>query len=242
MIFTMLCSLMFSGDIELPDRYYGADCLIYVPGNPTTWFKNVYVCIFSTTFNNSNTDPPDLMIPAIDARQKVWCNGERGCWSPGTCCYGYESKGMYVRRKLSYNGAEFEVVEVPLDANMMKQKLVLSLPSYNSTIGYASLSDYNTQKLPSKQFTHGQSVSATVMALPAPATGRRLLLLLKSLHDGVETSSSKRAKKRSSASKSDPNSLSHINVGDVIHGRIRRVDSYGLFISIDHRNVLWGSS
>ncbi|KAL6579301.1 hypothetical protein OROMI_009517 [Orobanche minor] len=27
---------------ELSDRYYGADCLIYVPGNPTTWFKNVY--------------------------------------------------------------------------------------------------------------------------------------------------------------------------------------------------------
>ncbi|KAL6540426.1 hypothetical protein OROMI_024309 [Orobanche minor] len=76
--------------------------------------------------------------------------------------------------------------------------LVLSLPSYNSTIGYASLSDYNTQKLPSKQFTHGQSVSATVMALPAPGTGGRLLLLLKSLHDGVETSTSKRAKKRSS--------------------------------------------
>ncbi|KAL6548015.1 hypothetical protein OROHE_009720 [Orobanche hederae] len=85
-------------------------------------------------------------------------------------------------------------------------------------------------------------VSATVMALPAPATGGRLLLLLKSLHDGVKTSSSKRAKKRSSASKSDPNSLSHINVGDVIHGRIRRVDSYGLFISIDHTNVGEGSS
>ncbi|KAL6579302.1 hypothetical protein OROMI_009518 [Orobanche minor] len=145
-----------------------------------------------------------------------------------------KARGMYVRRKLSYKGAEFEVVEVPLDANMM----VLSLPSYNSTIGYASLSDYNTQKLPSKQFTHGQSVSATVMALPAPATGGRLLLLLKSLHDGVETSSSKRAKNRSSASKSDPNSLSNINVGDVIHGRIRRVDSYGLFISTDHRNVV----
>ncbi|KAL6534583.1 hypothetical protein OROGR_013258 [Orobanche gracilis] len=76
--------------------------------------------------------------------------------------------------------------------------LVLSLPSYNSTIGYASLSDYNTQKLPSKQFTHGQSVFAAVMALPAPATGGRLILLLKSLYDGVETSSSKRAKKRSS--------------------------------------------
>ncbi|KAL6509107.1 hypothetical protein OROGR_023214 [Orobanche gracilis] len=118
--------------------------------------------------------------------------------------------------------------------------LWFSLPSYNSTIGYASLSDYNTQKLPSKQFSHGQSVSATLMALPAPATGGRLLLLLKPLQDGVETSSSKRVKKRSRASESDPDSLSHIKVGDVIHGRIRRVESYGLFVSIDHMNVVNG--
>ncbi|CAA0842788.1 Unknown protein [Striga hermonthica] len=75
--------------------------------------------------------------------------------------------------------------------------LVLSLPSYGHSIGYASLSDYNTQKLLSKQFIHGQSVSALVMALPATATGGRLLLLLKSLSDGVDTSSYKRAKKRS---------------------------------------------
>ncbi|GER39943.1 RNA binding [Striga asiatica] len=75
--------------------------------------------------------------------------------------------------------------------------LVLSLPSYGHSIGYASLSDYNTQKLLSKQFIHGQSVSASVMALPATATGGRLLLLLKSLSDGVGTSSYKRAKKRS---------------------------------------------
>ncbi|KAL3625500.1 hypothetical protein CASFOL_030954 [Castilleja foliolosa] len=76
--------------------------------------------------------------------------------------------------------------------------LVLSLPAYNCTIAYASLSDYNTQKLPSKHFTHGQSVSATIMALQTPATGGKLLLMLKSTSDGVETSSSKRAKKRSS--------------------------------------------
>ncbi|KAL6563943.1 hypothetical protein OROHE_005183 [Orobanche hederae] len=143
------------------------------------------------------------------------------------------------KRKREAN-EELEVNQtVNAEVEIVKENyLVLSLPSYYSTIGYASLSDYNTQKLPSKQFSHGQSVSATVMALPAPATGGRLLLLLKSLHDGVETSSSKRAKKRSSASKSDPNSLSLINVGDVIHGRIRRVDSFGLFISIDHTNVV----
>ncbi|KAH6781199.1 RIBOSOMAL RNA PROCESSING 5 [Perilla frutescens var. hirtella] len=74
--------------------------------------------------------------------------------------------------------------------------LVLSLPAYNFTLGFASLTDYNTQKLPPKQFTHGQSVSATIMALPGPETGGRLLLLLKSLSDGMETSSSKRAKKK----------------------------------------------
>ncbi|XP_051148647.1 rRNA biogenesis protein RRP5 [Andrographis paniculata] len=76
--------------------------------------------------------------------------------------------------------------------------LVLSLPEYNFTIGYASLTDYNTQKLPPKPYTPGQSVIATVMTLPAPETSGRLLLLLKSLSDGVETSSSKRAKKNSS--------------------------------------------
>ncbi|XP_057768681.1 rRNA biogenesis protein RRP5 isoform X2 [Salvia miltiorrhiza] len=76
--------------------------------------------------------------------------------------------------------------------------LVLSLPAYNYSIGYASLTDYNTQRLPLKQFSHGQSVSATVMALPGPTTGGRLLLLLKSLSDGMGTYSSKRAKKNSS--------------------------------------------
>lgn len=42
------------------------------------------------------------------------------------------------------------------------------------------------------------SISVIVTALPAPATGGRLLLLLKCLSDGMETSSSKRAKKNSS--------------------------------------------
>ncbi|KAL6584293.1 hypothetical protein OROMI_003582 [Orobanche minor] len=38
----MLCSLIFSGGTELTDRYYGADCLISMPENPPTWFKNAY--------------------------------------------------------------------------------------------------------------------------------------------------------------------------------------------------------
>ncbi|KAK1575786.1 hypothetical protein Q3G72_008289 [Acer saccharum] len=76
--------------------------------------------------------------------------------------------------------------------------LVLSMPEYKYAIGYASVSDYNTQKFPQKQFLNGQSVVATVMALPSPSTAGRLLLLLKSISEVTETSSSKRAKKRSS--------------------------------------------
>lgn len=75
--------------------------------------------------------------------------------------------------------------------------LVLSLPEYNYSIGYASVSDYNTQKFPQKQFLNGQSVIATVMALPSSSTAGRLLLLLKAISE-TETSSSKRAKKKSS--------------------------------------------
>lgn len=48
------------------------------------------------------------------------------------------------------------------------------------------------------------------MALPGPATGGRLLLLLKSLSDGMEISSSKRAKKKSSY---DVGSLVQAEVG-----------------------------
>ncbi|PSS36280.1 RRNA biogenesis protein [Actinidia chinensis var. chinensis] len=76
--------------------------------------------------------------------------------------------------------------------------LVLSIPEHNFTIGYASLTDYNTQKFPSRQHVNGQSVIATIMALPSPATAGRLLLLLKSMSEVTETSSSKRAKKKSS--------------------------------------------
>ncbi|KAH9737718.1 rRNA biogenesis protein RRP5 [Citrus sinensis] len=83
------------------------------------------------------------------------------------------------------------------NSNRQAQKKVLSLPEYNHSIGYASVSDYNTQKFPQKQFLNGQSVIATVMALPSPSTAGRLLLLLKAISE-TETSSSKRAKKKSS--------------------------------------------
>lgn len=85
------------------------------------------------------------------------------------------------------------VVEIVKDSY-----LVLSIPEYNFAIGCASLNDYNTQKLPPRHYANGQRVTATVMALPSPATSGRLLLLLKSVSEATVTSSSKRAKKKSS--------------------------------------------
>ncbi|KAL1554555.1 rRNA biogenesis protein RRP5 [Salvia divinorum] len=111
---------------------------------------------------------------------------------------GSASKTLKKKRKreahkeLEDNQVVNAVIEI-----VKENYLVLSLPAYNYSIGYASLTDYNTQRFPITQFSHGQSVSATVMALPGPTTGGRLLLLLKSLSDGTETSSSKRAKKSS---------------------------------------------
>ncbi|KAG8646904.1 rRNA biogenesis protein RRP5 isoform X3 [Manihot esculenta] len=93
---------------------------------------------------------------------------------------------------------------------IVKEKyLILSVPEHNYAIGYASVSDYNTQKLPLKQFSNGQSVIATVMALPSPSTAGRLLLLLKSVSEPTETSSSKKAKKKSS-----------YNVGSLVQAEI----------------------
>lgn len=76
--------------------------------------------------------------------------------------------------------------------------LVLSVPAHDFALGYASIADYNTQKLPRKKFVNGQSVTATVAALPAKSTDGRLLLLLKSSSDVIEEPSSKRFKKKCS--------------------------------------------
>lgn len=90
--------------------------------------------------------------------------------------------------------------------------LVLSLPEYDYSIGYASIVDYNTQKLPRKQYVNGQSITATIMALPSPSTAGRLLLLLKSISNVAETSGSKRAKKKSS-----------YNVGSLVQAEITEI-------------------
>ncbi|KAI9122039.1 hypothetical protein K1719_006728 [Acacia pycnantha] len=72
--------------------------------------------------------------------------------------------------------------------------LIVSIPEHNYAIGYASISDYNTQKFPRKQFLNGESVIATVMDLPSLETSGRLLLLLNEVN---EAPSSKRTKKSS---------------------------------------------
>ncbi|WJX11337.1 hypothetical protein P8452_01962 [Trifolium repens] len=72
--------------------------------------------------------------------------------------------------------------------------LVVSIPDYNYTIGYAQVSDYNIQRFPRKEFKVGESVVATVTALPCLETSGRLLLLRK---EDNEKSSSKRSKNSS---------------------------------------------
>lgn len=42
----------------------------------------------------------------------------------------------------------------------------------------------------------------------------------------------------SNGSKSENSDLSHLHVGEIISGRIKRVESYGLFIAIDHTNLV----
>ncbi|AAG51058.1 rRNA biogenesis protein, putative, 3' partial; 75505-85642, partial [Arabidopsis thaliana] len=108
------------------------------------------------------------------------------------------SKELEVHQRVS------AVVEI-----VKEQHLVLSIPEHGYTIGYASVSDYNTQKLPVKQFSTGQSVVASVKAVQNPLTSGRLLLLLDSVSGTSETSRSKRAKKKSSC-----------EVGSVVHAEV----------------------
>ncbi|KAJ8544824.1 hypothetical protein K7X08_017407 [Anisodus acutangulus] len=109
--------------------------------------------------------------------------------------------------ELEVNQTVNAVVEI-----VKENYLVVSLPSYNNTLAYASRADYNTQNLPSKSFANGESAIAIVMALPSPSTSGRLLLLLKSICEAIETSSSKRAKRKSS-----------YNVGSLVQAEITEI-------------------
>ncbi|XP_072958510.1 rRNA biogenesis protein RRP5 isoform X2 [Typha angustifolia] len=87
--------------------------------------------------------------------------------------------------------------EVNAIVEIMKENyLILSVPEYNYAIGYASLTDYNIQKLPHKHFTNGQSVTVTVGELSSAHFSGRLLLLLKTFSD-VSGSSFKKSRKKS---------------------------------------------
>ncbi|KAK9062384.1 hypothetical protein SSX86_019570 [Deinandra increscens subsp. villosa] len=96
-------------------------------------------------------------------------------------------------KELEVNQTVNAVVEI-----VKENYLVLSIPDAKYALGYASLCDYNTQALQPKQFVSGQRVNASVMALPESSTTGRLLLLLKSNSEAVDTSSAKRARKKSS--------------------------------------------
>ncbi|KAK7345187.1 hypothetical protein VNO77_15745 [Canavalia gladiata] len=104
------------------------------------------------------------------------------------------SKKKKRRREASKNLELHQRVNAVVEI-VKENYLVVSIPDNDYTIGYASVSDYNTQRFPHKQFLNGQSVVATVMALSSPETSGRLLLLLNEVN---ETSSSKRTKKKSS--------------------------------------------
>ncbi|XP_078180965.1 RIBOSOMAL RNA PROCESSING 5 isoform X4 [Carex rostrata] len=98
--------------------------------------------------------------------------------------------------------------------------LVLSIPGYSYTIGYASITDYNLQKLPHKSYSPGQSVTAVVGALPSTDVSERLLLLLKTLSDKSRASSSKRAKK------------SNYKVGSAVEGEIVEIKPLELIVRL----------
>ncbi|KAJ0705044.1 putative suppressor of forked, tetratricopeptide-like helical domain superfamily [Helianthus annuus] len=99
-----------------------------------------------------------------------------------------------MRKRSAHKDLEVNQIVDAVVEIVKENYLVLSIPDANYALGYASIYDYNTQAFPPKQFVNGQRVSASVKALPDSSTADRLLLLL----EAVDTSSAKRAKKKSS--------------------------------------------
>ncbi|XP_073149006.1 rRNA biogenesis protein RRP5-like isoform X2 [Henckelia pumila] len=139
------------------------------------------------------------------------------------------SKTVKKRKTREYKKLELNQVVNALVEVVKETYLVLSIPSHNFAIGYASITDYNNQKLPPKHYTNGQSVSATVVALPNPTSCGRLLLLLKSLSDVTESSGSKRAKNKPAYDVGSPVQVEiteikplelRLKFGSGFHGRI----------------------
>ncbi|KAI3794742.1 hypothetical protein L1987_37379 [Smallanthus sonchifolius] len=103
-----------------------------------------------------------------------------------------------MRKRSAHKDLEVNQTVNALVEIVKENYLVLSISEANYVLGYAPLYDYNTQAFQPKQFVNGQRVIASVVALPDSSTTDRLLLLLKSNSEAVETSSAKRAKKKSS--------------------------------------------
>ncbi|MBA0650878.1 hypothetical protein Goklo_018256, partial [Gossypium klotzschianum] len=76
---------------------------------------------------------------------------------------------------------------------------------------------------PKKEFPIGKLVSGRVLAVE-PLSKRVEVTLKNSDTNGT--------------SKSEINDFSRLHVGDIVSGRIRRVESYGLFITLDHTNMV----
>ncbi|KAL2923175.1 rRNA biogenesis protein RRP5 [Bienertia sinuspersici] len=125
-----------------------------------------------------------------------------------------ERNACVSKKKRKRESKEFKVHEtVTAVVEIVKEDyLVVSLPEHNFSVGYAAVTDYNLQKLRLKQFSYGETVVATVMGLPSDSTAGRLLLLAESSNQAVETSSSKRAKKKSGY---DIGSLIHAEITDI---------------------------
>ncbi|CAN8259671.1 unnamed protein product [Cochlearia groenlandica] len=124
------------------------------------------------------------------------------------------SNSLSKKKRKRSNSKELEVHQrVSAVVEIVKEQyLVLSIPEHSYTIGYASISDYNTQKLPVKQFSAGQRVVASIEALQNPLTSGRLLLLIDTVSGVSETSHSKKAKNKSSC-----------KVGSVVHAEITEI-------------------
>ncbi|PPD92945.1 hypothetical protein GOBAR_DD10111 [Gossypium barbadense] len=178
---------------EKRPRGEGDPCRVFGPGKGNGEKFHQYQVV-GKALPTENDEHPKIY------RMKLWVINEVRA----------KSKFWYFLRKLKKvkksNGqvlAINEALELHQTVNAVveivkEHYLVIAIPEYNHAIGYASIAYYNTQKLPQKQFVNGQRVIATVMALSSPETSGRLLLHLNSIGEVTETSSSKRAKKKSS--------------------------------------------
>ncbi|KAI5671713.1 hypothetical protein M9H77_12077 [Catharanthus roseus] len=93
---------------------------------------------------------------------------------------------------------------------------------FDAKILLSNLSDGYIEN-PEREFPIGKLVTGKVLSVER---------LSKRIEVTLRTSSG------TNVQKTDLNALDNLNVGDVITGRIKRVERYGLFVTIDHTNVV----